>query len=250
MISTRYLNHPNSLIRVLPFVIADGAHNMAADEVLLESAVGGTVSLRFYGWSEPTVSLGYFQSERLRREHDRLGILPFVRRPTGGGTLVHHCELTYALALPADVVKQRHRSWLCRMHTIIARALMNLGVFTVKVEQERKTGSLCFQHLTPGDLLLETAKVVGSAQRKQRGALLQHGAILLATSPHATALPGIRELTGAMLTPGEIIPVLEREFAAETGWILNAENWTDVERQRVGELVQIKYGEQSWNRKR
>jgi lipoate-protein ligase A len=237
------------MFRVLPFTIADGAHNMAADEALLESAVAGTASLRFYGWSEPTVSLGYFEPGKLLQK-DELAKLPFIRRSTGGGTLVHHLELTYALALSADLLKQRHQSWLCRMHTIIARALANLGVFTVKAEEERMTGSLCFQHFTPGDLVLETAKVVGSAQRKQRGALLQHGAILLASSPHAPALPGIRELTGAMLTPGEIIPVLNRELAAETGWILNARNWTDAEQQRIRELVQIKYGQPSWNLKR
>jgi lipoyl(octanoyl) transferase len=244
------LNPSPQFVRLLPYEIADGMHNMAADEVLLESAVGGTASLRFYGWTEPTVSLGYFEPARLLQKDGWLAKLPFIRRPTGGGTLVHHYELTYALALPADLVKRRHQSWLGRMHTTMARALSSLGVSTTPVTEEKKTGSLCFQHFTPGDLVLETAKVVGSAQRKQRGALLQHGAILLATSPHAPALSGIREMTGRSLTPGEIIPALEREFAAETGWMLKAGDWTDRERQRIKELVQIKYSQSSWNRKR
>lgn len=222
---------------------------MAADEALLESTVAGTASLRFYGWSEPTVSLGHFEPAKLLQK-DELAKLPFIRRPTGGGTLVHHYELTYALALPASLILRKHRSWLCRMHTIIARALASLGVSTITVADEKKTGSLCFQHFTPGDLVLETAKVAGSAQRKQRGALLQHGAILLATSPHARALFGIRELTGHILTPSEIIPALEREFAAETGWMLKAGDWTASERLRIEELVQIKYSQPSWNRKR
>ena len=50
---------------------------MAADEVMLESAVTGVASLRFYGWTEATVSLGYFQTERLRREDARLAELQF-----------------------------------------------------------------------------------------------------------------------------------------------------------------------------
>src|SRR5438445_839979 len=208
---------------------------MAADEVLLESAVAGTPSLRFYAWAEPTVSLGYFQAEKLRRQNERLAKLALVRRPTGGGTLVHHHELTYALALSADRVKQRHQSWLCRMHGIVARALESLGVSTTVVAEEKKLGSLCFQHFTPGDLVLKAAKVVGSAQRKQRGALLQHGAILLATSPHAPALPGIRELTGRSLRPEEIILALEREFAAHTGLRLTVGDWTITERQRLEE---------------
>jgi len=67
--------------RLLPHVAADGPHNMAADEVLLESAAAGVASLRFYDWSEPTVSLGYFQPRGAR-----LAGLPYVRRPSGGMT--------------------------------------------------------------------------------------------------------------------------------------------------------------------
>src|SRR5262245_11340430 len=100
---------------------------MAADETLLEAALRGAASLRFYGWTEATLSLGYFQPERLRRGDDRLARLPFVRRPSGGNTLVHHNEVTYALALPAGPPWQagpcRGTAWLCRMHTVIAAAL-------------------------------------------------------------------------------------------------------------------------------
>src|SRR5205823_294304 len=171
-------------LRLLPYELADGAHNMAADEVLLESAVAGAGSLRFYGWTEATLSLGYFQPHRIRGSDERLAKLPFVRRPTGGGILVHHHELTYALGLPASLVRQEHQSWLGRMHTIIAQALSGLGVSTATVAEEKQAADLlCFQHFTAGDLVVNAAKVVGSAQRKQRGALLQHGAILLATSP-------------------------------------------------------------------
>ena len=53
-------------IRLLPLEIADGPSNMAADEMLLESAAQGVASLRFYGWSEATVSLGYFQPAAAR----------------------------------------------------------------------------------------------------------------------------------------------------------------------------------------
>src|SRR5262245_26411902 len=87
-------------VRLLPYAVADGPHNMAADEALLGSAVAGTASLRFYGWSPPTLSLGYFQPEGVRRRDARLAGLPYVRRPSGGRTLVHDRELTYALALP------------------------------------------------------------------------------------------------------------------------------------------------------
>src|SRR6516162_8786037 len=173
---------------------------MAHDEALLETAVGGTASLRLYGWTEATLSLGYFQPAALREADPLLAPLPFVRRCTGGETLVHHHELTYALALPPGGERQpRNRTWLCRLHGIIKDALAALGV-TVRAccaGEEKKLGDvLCFLHQTPGDLLCAGAKVVGSAQRKQRGALLQHGAILLAQSPHTPSLPGLRELAG------------------------------------------------------
>src|SRR5205085_9543391 len=112
------------MIRVLPYAVADGPHNMSADEVLLASAATAKMaSLRFYGWSEPTLTLGYFQPERLRHTESGLAQLPYVRRPTGGASLVHHHEVTYALALPAGQPWQGDEPWLRRMHAIIASAL-------------------------------------------------------------------------------------------------------------------------------
>ena len=72
-------------IELLPYEIAPGPHNMAADETMLESAAQGRALLRFYGWTTATVSLGYFQSHKIREQDSLLTPLPFVRRPTGGG---------------------------------------------------------------------------------------------------------------------------------------------------------------------
>ena len=49
-----------SVIRLLPYAVADGAVNMATDEALVHAAAEGVASLRFYGWTTATVSLGYF----------------------------------------------------------------------------------------------------------------------------------------------------------------------------------------------
>src|SRR5579862_3071142 len=114
--------------RLLPYAVAIGAINMAADEVLLEAAIAGIASLRFYGWTEATLSLGYFQHERIRNEDERLATLPYVRRASGGATLVHHREVTYALALPARWPWQGDEPWLQRMHGVIALALADLGI--------------------------------------------------------------------------------------------------------------------------
>jgi lipoate-protein ligase A len=237
---------------LLPYAVADGPHNMATDQVLLEAAAAGVASLRFYGWSTATLSLGYFQPERLRRQDEHLAGLPYVRRPSGGATLVHHHEVTYALGLPAGLPWQTGLPWLRRMHALIAAALQERGVdarLHDPAAAEQFPGFLCFGHLTPGDLLVGPAKVVGSAQRRQRRALLQHGAILLATSPYTPALPGIRELTGHSLTVPETCAAVRREFVRQTGWQLVDADATAAERQRIAELA-VQYAQDSWNRKR
>lgn len=114
------------MVRLLPYANADGPTNMAADEAMLRSAGAGLASLRFYAWKEATVSLGYFQPHAVRLTSARLAGLPMVRRPTGGATLVHHREITYALALPAGPPWQAGAGWLTRMHRIITAALGEL----------------------------------------------------------------------------------------------------------------------------
>jgi lipoate-protein ligase A len=225
---------------------------MAADEVLLEEAAGGQASLRFYTWSVPTLSLGYFQPAAERLRDPRLAGLPWVRRASGGSALVHQHELTYALALPAGPPWQRRgESWLGRMHRIVASALANLGAGPRLCPEERRLGPvLCFLHHTPDDLLLGSAKVAGSAQRRQRGALMQHGGILLAGSPYTPALPGIKELTGRDLTADEVADAVGAEFVRQTGWELVPTEWAPEAERRIGELVAARYGRDSWNGKR
>src|SRR6185369_7453569 len=75
--------------------------NMAVDEVLLlDAAENGTAALRFYSWSEPTLSLGYFQRYSDREQHAASRACAIVRRQTGGGAILHDRELTYSLVLP------------------------------------------------------------------------------------------------------------------------------------------------------
>jgi lipoate-protein ligase A len=239
-------------VRLLPFAEAGGPQNMAADEALLQTAAAGVASLRFYGWAEATVSLGYFQRERLRREDPRLAYLPHVRRPSGGAMLVHHHEVTYALGLPAALAGPVSPSWLRRMHQSVAAALWELGVEVSAHARDSEpvaTGPLCFRHLTAGDLLVGAAKVVGSAQRRHRGALLQHGAILLSRSPHTPSLPGIRELTGRSLAVPEVCEAVLRSFQSQTGWRIVPSRWTEAE-QRLAQLLQTKYSQASWNARR
>ncbi len=227
---------------------------MAADETLLQAAAGGTASFRLYGWSQPTLSLGYFQCSTIRRASPRLSELAWVRRASGGAALVHHLEVTYTLALPAGAPWQRSgESWLRRMHGLLADALSSLGV-SVRMcgdqEEKKLDPVLCFLHHTPGDLLLGDAKIVGSAQRKQRGALMQHGSILLAASPWTPNLPGIGELAGVSLSTEMLNRAVTEQLAKQTGWQLLSSEWTPVERERIEALAAEKYSQLPWNNKR
>ena len=242
-----------SLIRLLPPASADGPHNLAADEVLLEAALQGIASLRFYQWNPATLSLGYFQAEQSRQQDPTLSGLPFVRRASGGATLVHHHEVTYALALPHGRPWQTGEPWLRHMHVIIADALRDLGVESHLHEAADDLplqGSLCFKHFTAGDLIIGSSKIVGSAQRKQRGALLQHGGILLARSRYTPALPGILELTGRSLTVAETCDTVRRSFVQATSWKLVESDWTPSELNRIEDLANTKYSQDHWNCKR
>ena len=122
----------NEIWYLLKSGLGGAAFNMAMDEVLLESVsqTNGPV-LRFYDWSEPAASFGYFQRYA---EIKRVTVLrPLVRRPTGGGVVPHGSDWTYSVVFPANhqwhgsTAKESYRS----MHEWIQTAFAKLGVSTV-----------------------------------------------------------------------------------------------------------------------
>jgi lipoate-protein ligase A len=189
---------------------AGGSWNMAVDELLVEQAAAqGRWTLRLYQWDRPTLSLGYFQSHQLRASHPASADCPLVRRVSGGGAILHDRELTYCLAVPEEHPLATDAERLYRaVHGSLVAALGRLGIASEMNEPAPVTkprplvaGSpeepfLCFQRHALGDVLVQGVKVIGSAQRRRRGAILQHGSILLAASAAAPELPGIQELSG------------------------------------------------------
>jgi lipoyl(octanoyl) transferase len=242
--------------RLLPFAAASGAENMARDEALLHAASDrGIASLRFYTWSEPTLSLGYFQPSADRLTDTALSRMAWVRRATGGAAIVHDPahEITYSLALPpGDQWQPRGESWICRMHHVVRDVLKTLGVpaQAVVCGEEQKLGPvLCFRHQTPGDLTVNGHKVAGSAQRKWKGAMLQHGSVLFSCSPLAPSLPGIAELSDKPLAPAFRWPVV-KELAKQTGWAVELGDWTADELADAGRIAAEKFATAEWNEKR
>jgi lipoyl(octanoyl) transferase len=193
-----------------------GADNMAFDESLLASAIEQrTRTLRIYRWIEPTVSLGYFQNEDDPVLQSRFAGLPRVRRLSGGGALLHDLEITYSIALPdghplADAPTMLYD----RVHTALVTLLNDLGA-PAHVRGEKRDQPepfLCFGRGDPRDIVLFGHKIVGSAQRRRKGAILQHGALLLERSIHAPEFPGLFDL--APETRRDVEPLMQDIAAA------------------------------------
>jgi lipoate-protein ligase A len=234
---------------------ASGAWHMAVDEVLAESAAdAGLASLRFYEWSEPTLSLGYFQRFREADLHAESRDCPRVRRATGGAAILHDRELTYCLALPlahplaADAI----RLYLA-VHEALRAALARFGLAAMlRGEEATQPGEpfLCFQRRMRGDVLVDGTKVCGSAQRRRRGAILQHGSFLLAASPYAPQLPGIMELRRKSFPPSEVIDGWSTAIAQRLKLSPTAGKLSDLELDRARTLTLEKYATASWNLRR
>jgi lipoyl(octanoyl) transferase len=175
-----------------------GADNMAIDESLLVSAIEHkTQTLRVYRWHEPTVSLGYFQREDDPVLTSRFAGLPRVRRLSGGGALLHDREITYSITLPdGHPLADAPTLLYDQVHAALVFLLNELGAAAVVRGEKRDQPEpfLCFGRGDPRDIVLAGHKIVGSAQRRRKGAILQHGALLLESSTHAAEFPGLFDL--------------------------------------------------------
>jgi lipoate-protein ligase A len=246
----------NSPCRLIIDSAAAGAWQMSVDEVLLESAAAGRSSLRFYRWSEPTLSLGYFQPYALRASHRPSRDCALVRRQTGGGAILHDRELTYSLAVGvANPLAGDTRRLYDAAHEALVRALAEFGLQAVRVGQTQQPDPteqpfLCFQRRARGDVLLGESKICGSAQRRRRRAILQHGSLLLARSPQAPELPGIADLTGKTLAEGDLILAWRKEFGRGLGLVFEPEGLSPCEKEATKALALEKFDAALWNRQR
>jgi lipoyl(octanoyl) transferase len=229
---------------------------MALDEMLLDLVASGASGavMRTYGWSVPTLSLGYFQRLAEARADSRWRSVPIVRRLTGGGAIWHHFEVTYALAVPASHPLARPSTQLYRaVHTAIAGGLVELGVRAVRQGEvflpghcERSRPLLCFTDLSPEDVIFEGEKIVGSAQRRRGGAVLQHGSILLVRSPQAPELAGLCDAADLSAEPKEWSSRLFEWIPRALGLRPLAMQLPHEIRIRAKERESSRYGDPAW----
>lgn len=235
---------------------ADGAWNMAVDEVLLLHAAGeGVWSLRFYGWSEATVSLGYFQPIDERQSHAASRRCQVVRRPSGGGAIVHDRELTYSLAAPIGRTADAGRRLYHLVHAALAEMLCGLGVDAklcpaASLHDGPRGPFLCFQRRAKGDVLLGNAKLIGSAQRRFQNAVLQHGSLLLGHSPAAPELPGVESLSGVRMMDDQWRGRVGDAISAALELRPTISRLTEKEHTEARRLSREKYGHPAWNHRK
>ena len=239
---------------------------MAVDEALLEAAADeGQCTLRFYRWEEPTLSLGYFQTYDDRWQHAPSSRSAVVRRASGGGAILHDIELTYSFAVPSRHPLATGRLDFYRaVHAALIEALAQWGIeaamfaesqnrppspSTALPKGEGRNAFLCFQRRSPGDVLVGDVKIAGSAQRRCRGAVLQHGSVLLACSAAAPELDGLLELAGKAITPPQLIEAWLTRLAEFVGTWHNGQ-LSDDEHRHAASLVATKYASSAWTDKR
>ena len=168
---------------------ADGPLNMAIDQAIMEAVAQERIlpTLRFFAWTPPCLSLGYTQPVA-DVDGERLATLGWdlVRRMTGGRAILHTDELTYSVALPADdpIIAGGIVESYRRLSAALITGLNALGV-TPEADrrasaQRTSSGPVCFEVPSHYEITVGGGKLIGSAQVRKFGAVLQHGSLPLA----------------------------------------------------------------------
>jgi lipoate-protein ligase A len=169
-------------IRYLGFASLEPAINMAIDEMLFNRALGNNSStaLRFFTFNKRCISIGRNQHpENLPQEFVRKKI-EIVKRPTGGGAVFHDGDLCYSMVMPESFLGKG--STLLTSYSVITRGLKNgfklCGIDAGYGESTAVSAQpLCFNQALSYELTVNGKKLVGSAQRRAKGILLQQGSI-------------------------------------------------------------------------
>ena len=265
-------------VRCLEHPAAPGPRNMAVDEALMDAARRGETLVRFYRWSPPCLSLGRNQPARGLYDRDaarELGV-DVVRRPTGGRAVYHHREVTYAVAAPAGRWGSLRESYALLNRALIA----GLSAVGVPAAAARTGGATpgpspraCFRDPLPGEVVVDGRKLVGSAQWRDGGALLQHGSVLLRaeqemaerlrredaedvgrrSDPRArsddSSETGLAEVLDREPSAEEVVAALREGFAEVLGIPLRPASLSDAEEERAREL-EPRYRDDGWTWRR
>ena len=268
----------------------DPALNMAVDEAIMAGQATGDSppTLRFYGWAPPTLSIGYFQKAEEEVDFEALSRfgLGFVRRPTGGRAVLHDRELTYSMIMPEDypgmprTVNEAYRVLSEGLVLGFRRLGLQAEMVSLASDEDKQKyaaagSAACFDSPSWYELVVEGRKAAGSAQVRQKGALLQHGSILLdldieqlfavlrfpservrtrlkaSFADKAVAINDIRrDLELAPVTLAEAELAFAEGIAEGLGVRLEPGGLTPNEAETAERLAASKYGSREWSMRR
>lgn len=256
-----------------------GAHNMALDEALLESIAAGhsAPTIRLYAWIPPCLSLGYAQSiEDVDLEALKAAEWDLVRRPTGGKAILHIDELTYSIAGPVghpllqDGVLASYR----RLSAGLLAGLRRFGLqpeLQAAVTAPNGKNPICFQDPGAYELTVAGKKLLGSAQLRRAGGVLQHGSLPLAGDItricRVLSYPDGARRAAAAEELQRVATTLEAAAGRAFGWRAAAGELaagfvaglelelvpgdpTPAELRRADQLAAERYGSSQWNLRR
>jgi lipoate-protein ligase A len=250
---------------------------MAVDESILEAVGRGSSlpTLRLYAWSPACLSLGYAQPVS-DADEQRLSQMAWdlVRRPTGGKAILHTDELTYAVISPQG--DPRVAGSVLESYRNLSRGLMRgLALLGLEPEAkalqvpERSRGAVCFEVASNYEIAAGGRKLVGSAQLRRRGAILQHGSLPLEgdlgrivwglrldEQDRLPAMERVRrraislsEALGEKVSWEKAAGALAQGFAEALSLAWLKEGLTAEEQSRSASLCEEKYRSASWNRR-
>ena len=263
--------------RLIQNTPAPGAWNMAVDEAILEAAGRGRVppTLRLYAWEPPCLSLGYaqpFSDVDLARLHERGWQV--VRRPTGGRAILHTDELTYSICGPGS--EPRLAGSVLESYRTLSTALLEaLRLLDTPAESQpsaasKSHGPVCFEIPSNYEITVAGRKLIGSAQARRKGGVLQHGTLPLhgdlgrivqvlvfgdenarrfsAEKLHAHAAT-LEEVVGHELSWLQAAQAFASAFRETLNLHLTPADLTPAELARAEELVEAKYANAEWTQK-
>ena len=271
--------------RIINSGISAAATNMAIDEAIVLAHSAGKVppTIRFYGWQPAAVSLGYFQRAMSEIDIDRCAErnIDVVRRLTGGRAVLHDAELTYSIVVQEDyplippTITASYRYFsnglLAGLEALGIQAKMTVPIAAYGQRKKHPTSAACFDAPSHYEVTVEGKKLIGSAQVRKNGVILQHGSVLLKFSaeqfvdllrlPSAekreettqmlkSRATSVEEALGREVSWQEVYEPMPAAFASALGLTLEPGELTAQEQVSSVELATTKYSQDSWNRLR
>ncbi|MFH1442309.1 MAG: lipoate--protein ligase family protein [Candidatus Omnitrophota bacterium] len=247
--------------------------NMAFDEALFQGYYAGCSkpTLRVYSWSNPSFSLGYFQDagKELDLKKCAKENIDFVRRITGGGIIFHDQEITYSLICSREDLKilDSVAGSFKKICSFLINFYKSLGLdakFAVDADDSRRLTepcAFCFASKEKYDIVIDKKKIGGSAQKRRRNVIFQHGSIPLwldigkpsvflnkkLDKNITQEICCLQDFLDKMPCAEELTDLLKKSFEQSFGLCLKEAGLNDKEKLFYQDLKEKKYKTKKWN---